>query len=188
MARLGKRDWIHEGLTVLSEIGYEGIKIDRLCKRLDISIGSFYHHFKNIDDYVDQMIAEWENRMHAHFVDSLEQEVPAQERLRLLHEQILEHPPKLEVAVRAWAFQNGMIDKAVEKMDKKRVRLMGTLFMEMGHSPEDARQLAEIQYAAYLGVQTYCVNRSRATARKLFLSIAEMMHRTPDTPVSVTPS
>ncbi len=175
MARLGKKDWINEGLKVLSEVGYEGIKIDRLCKRLDISIGSFYHHFRNIDDYIEKMIVEWENQMHAQFLECLEGDMPAEQRLNMLQGQILDHPPKLEVAVRAWAFQNPMIERAVDKMDKKRVRMMASLFMEMGQDAEMARQSAEVQYAAYLGVQAFCVNRSRAAARKLFSQFTNLL-------------
>jgi len=186
MARLGKQDWIDEGLNVLAESGYEGIKIDRLCKRLNISIGSFYHHFKNIDDYVEKMIAEWEHRIHAHFVLSLERDAPPEDRLQMLHDQLLDNPPKLEVAVRAWTFQNEYILKAVEKMDKKRVRLIGTLFMEMGYSPEDSRQVAEMEYAAYLGVQTYCVNRSRNAAKKLIQSFSDLLRQNRERKVLAT--
>jgi hypothetical protein len=68
-----------------------------------------------------------------------------------------------------------MIDKAVEKMDKKRVRLMASLFMEMGQQADQARQSVELQYAACLGVQSYCVNRSRAADRKLFGQFAVLL-------------
>lgn len=175
MARLGKQDWIDEGLKVLMEVGYEGIKIDRLCKRLDISIGSFYHHFKNIDDYVESMIRDWEGRTQSKVNDILEQDLPPEERIDRLHDASFETAPKLEVTIRAWSFQSPFIERCLDKMDRKRVRMLTGLFAEMGFGQDLARRLAEIDYASYLGVQTYSMNRSRHSARKLFAACTEMM-------------
>jgi AcrR family transcriptional regulator len=168
MARLGKQDWLNAGLDELSENGYEGIKIDRLCKRLDISIGSFYHHFVNIDDYAEKLIEAWESLMHQHLVDALEQDASPEERLRTFHDRVLDFPVRLEVVVRAWSFHNDHVTKIVEKMDKKRMRMIAAQFMELGHKSDDAKLLAEVEYAAYLGVQMLCANKSKQSARKLY--------------------
>lgn len=168
MARLSKQDWLNAGLDELSENGYEGIKIDRLCKRLEISIGSFYHHFVNIDDYIEKLGEAWEDLMHQHLVDALEQEAPPEERLRTFHDRVLDFPPRLEVVVRAWSFHHEHVSKIVDKMDKKRMRMLSAQFMELGHKADEAKVLAEVEYAAYLGVQMLSANKSKQSARKLY--------------------
>ncbi len=156
------------GLEELSESGFEGIKIDRLCKRLDISIGSFYHHFTNIDDYVDKLVESWEAMMHQHLVEALDSEGNPDQRLRSFHERVLDMPPRLEVVIRAWSFGREKVTKILDKMDKKRMRMLSSQFMEMGYPTEDAKLLAEVEYTAYLGVQMLCANRNKASARKLY--------------------
>ena len=174
MARLGKKDWIDEGLSVLTESGYEGIKIDRLCKRLNISIGSFYHHFKNIDDYIEKMILEWETRSYGAYQAILEHESGPEFKLERLYESTMDMPPKLEVAIRAWSFQNDFIGRSVDKIDKRRVKLLVGLFSEMGYDIDMSKSLAEVNYSSYLGIITYCTNRSRGSARKLIDSHRQM--------------
>ncbi len=175
MARLTKQDWLNAGIEELSENGFEGIKIDRLCKRLEISIGSFYHHFVNIDDYEEKLIESWEIMMHAHLVDALEQEASPEERLRIFQEAVLDLPQRLEVVVRAWSFHNDLVAKIVDKMDKKRLRMIGAQFMELGYKSEDSKLLAEVEYAAFLGVLSLCANRNKQSARKLYHLFSGML-------------
>jgi hypothetical protein len=100
----------------------------------------------------------------------LERELPASERLEMLHESMFDNPPKLEVAVRAWSFQNPFIERSVDKMDKKRVTMLTQVYQEMGLEPDQAKVTAEIEYSTFLGVQTYCMNRSKHSARRIFMA------------------
>lgn len=59
MARAKHTDWLKTGLELLSESGPEAIRIDRICKRMQLTKGSFYHHFKGIEDYTDKLAAYW---------------------------------------------------------------------------------------------------------------------------------
>jgi len=159
----------------LAEGGVEGIKIDRLCKRLNISIGSFYHHFVNIDDYMEKLAEAWEALMLQHLAESLDRDAPPEERLRTFHDRILDLTPRLEVVVRAWSFSNEYTAKIVDKMDKKRMRMITTQFMELGFKNEDAKLLAEVEYATYLGVLNVCANRNKQSARKLYHLVSGMI-------------
>src|SRR6476661_8934302 len=51
-ARLSRRDWILAGQEILREHGVSGVKLAQLTRRLNVSTGSFYHHFSNFDEYL----------------------------------------------------------------------------------------------------------------------------------------
>ena len=51
MARKSKRDWFIAAIYLLAEGGPSAITIDALCQQLQVTKGSFYHHFKNYDDF-----------------------------------------------------------------------------------------------------------------------------------------
>ena len=51
-ARLSRRDWILAGQEILREHGVSGVKLAQLTRRLNVSTGSFYHHFANFDAYL----------------------------------------------------------------------------------------------------------------------------------------
>jgi AcrR family transcriptional regulator len=44
-SRLTVDDWVQAGFAILAEVGIKALKIDRLCRRLDVTKGSFYWPF-----------------------------------------------------------------------------------------------------------------------------------------------
>ena len=48
--------WVREGLTVLAEMGPDGLTIDELCRRLNLTKGSFYHHYANRSMYIKALL------------------------------------------------------------------------------------------------------------------------------------
>src|SRR5258708_7461683 len=50
-SRLSVDDWIQAGFAILAEEGIKALKIDRLCRRLGVTKGSFYWHFTDIARY-----------------------------------------------------------------------------------------------------------------------------------------
>jgi len=48
---LSSQDWLKAGEILLLKNGAKGLSIASLCKSLSVTKGSFYHHFKNMDEY-----------------------------------------------------------------------------------------------------------------------------------------
>lgn len=59
MKKVDKKQWFIVGLDVLEKEGFTRITIDNLCGLLQITKGAFYHHFKNIDGYIDSLMKYW---------------------------------------------------------------------------------------------------------------------------------
>ena len=59
MKKVDRNQWFVTGLKVLENDGFSKITIDNLCALLEITKGAFYHHFKNIDGYVDALMKYW---------------------------------------------------------------------------------------------------------------------------------
>lgn len=57
--RLSARDWVQAALDVLVEEGIAGVRIPRLCERLEVTKGSFYWHFPDLDAFLDAVAAAW---------------------------------------------------------------------------------------------------------------------------------
>jgi AcrR family transcriptional regulator len=52
-------DWIQAGFAILVEEGIKALKIDRLCRRLEVTKGSFYWHFTDIAGYRAVLVQAW---------------------------------------------------------------------------------------------------------------------------------
>src|ERR1700730_2544954 len=63
VVRLSANDWVEAGFAILGETGFHGIKIDRMTERLGVTKGSFYWHFKDLDDFLSAVAAKWASEM-----------------------------------------------------------------------------------------------------------------------------
>src|SRR5262249_25949398 len=61
--RLTANDWVTVGFAVRGEQGIKGIKIDRMAERLGVTKGSFYWHFRDLDDFLDALTTKWAEEM-----------------------------------------------------------------------------------------------------------------------------
>jgi AcrR family transcriptional regulator len=75
---------VREGLTVLAEMGSDGLTIDELCRRLNLTKGSFYHHYANRSMYIRALLEFWEREMTLRVIEVSQQEGSALQRLRRL--------------------------------------------------------------------------------------------------------
>src|SRR5258705_10785049 len=60
MASITSREsYFEAGLDVLSDLGYGGLKLAEVCKRLGVTTGSFYHYFTSWRAYTAELVAHW---------------------------------------------------------------------------------------------------------------------------------
>ncbi len=62
MKRLDKTAWFKQGFKILKTSGAADLTIENLTKKLNKTKGSFYHHFKNRDDYFEKLLEFWEEK------------------------------------------------------------------------------------------------------------------------------
>lgn len=66
--RLGREDWLQEGLRLLAAKGWRGFAVEPAARALGVTKGSFYWHFRDRDDWRDAVLAYWEHRAFAALV------------------------------------------------------------------------------------------------------------------------
>ena len=59
-SRLNKDEWLERSLTLLAH-NKGNFNIDELVKKLGVTKGSFYWHFKSRDDFISTLLDYWEN-------------------------------------------------------------------------------------------------------------------------------
>lgn len=50
--KIAEEDWITEGLRLLAEPGKDRLRIQTLADRLQVTKGSFYHHFRDRQQFM----------------------------------------------------------------------------------------------------------------------------------------
>lgn len=147
-SRLSREEWLKQALDILAEKHNALLNIDALVKRMGVTKGSFYWHFKDRDDFLTQLLDYWVYEFNEKVPEALNKAVGGQDakiRLRFLLAYLVEHDcAKYDMLVRSWAAQDPKVDKILVKIDKLRLNTVTALFTEIGFSDTDAKIRAHI--------------------------------------------
>lgn len=148
--------WVEASFDLLAEGGIDAVRVDPLAKRLGVTRGSFYWHFKDRETLHKAMLKQWRKWATYQIGDKLDRVAPdAAERLR----RNLALPSggarakraaAIEMAIRQWARRDEEAASAVQRIDHQRLRYYAKHFVELGHSEEEARRRAYLFYAALM--------------------------------------
>lgn len=148
--------WIEAALDLLAEGGIDAVRVDPLAKRLGITRGSFYWHFKDRAALHQAMLKQWRKTATYRVGDRVARAAPdAGERLRKTLALPASGPratraAAIELAIRLWARRDAEAAEAVQRIDHMRLTYYAELFVERGHSQEEARKRAYLFYAALM--------------------------------------
>jgi AcrR family transcriptional regulator len=152
-----RSDWIQAGLVAVADNGPDGLRIDRLCRRLGVSKGSFHHHFAGAGDFKQALLAAYE----AVVVDALNQAIkqPAADNpkaaLAGLTAAITSrgsfYRPDLEVAMRAWAFSDPDARAVQERVDARRLESLQGIWSRILDDPAAVHTAALLPYLVGIG-------------------------------------
>jgi AcrR family transcriptional regulator len=150
--KLGRQDWLNIGIQALVEKGVETVRVEPLAKLLNVTRGSFYWHFKNRDDLLEEILREWEARNTKSIIEQIEglNSSPVAKLLSLL-EIAAEDDNLLEKAVRVWSVNDARAAVAIARVDEQRLDYLQNLFLQLGFSELDSKVRAQIAYSVRLG-------------------------------------
>ncbi|MBE9098287.1 TetR/AcrR family transcriptional regulator [filamentous cyanobacterium LEGE 07170] len=161
--KLDRYDWIKEGLVVLAESGMEAIRVEPLAKRINVTKGSFYWHFKDRNDLLNAILAEWVQLDTNSIIERVNQiDAPPKTKLLKLFELAVtdnELMPgladgRIERAIRAWATNDQKVADLIAQVDQKRLDYTKALFLEIGFAEAEALARARLAYYSLIGELT----------------------------------
>jgi AcrR family transcriptional regulator len=155
MTRRSKRDWLEAGFATLGESGASALTINGLCQRLSLTKGSFYHHFKNIQDYREELLAFWEEKLTERIIASSQEGAhsPTELFARFL-QSLMEQTPQAEIAIRAWALQDETVRAYVARIDGARLAQGRQWFATIAADEEQAYTMSRLFHTILVGSYT----------------------------------
>jgi AcrR family transcriptional regulator len=152
-----KVDWLNAGLRLLADEGAPAVTIDRLTAKLGLSKGSYYHHFQGVGGFRAALLEHFEALFTTRLIDTVEEDPGATAEVKLvrLMELVLAGPEdaKLEIAVRAWALQDGEARQAQERVDRARTQYLQKLCRGLDSILIAPDRLAELLYLILVGAE-----------------------------------
>lgn len=177
MKKIEKKDWFTKGLKVLATEGFAKITIDNLCSILKVTKGSFYHHFGNVDGYIDSLMKYWLEENTLSFIEKSEKISDADKRVNILYEMAIMSSIKEEQAIRAWGYSNKIVSSYVQKVDEMRLNYVTQLEEKIGLNNKEARDSALILYSLLLGIQQLSANINEEDYRVIFNMVIKLSNK-----------
>jgi AcrR family transcriptional regulator len=137
---LTPRDWLEAGQSLLRRGGLRALKLRPLAEELKVSTGSFYHHFRDFDDYQGKLAAYFAEDQVSDLIAALERATPEPiERIRLLGQTVRRRgSSRIAVAMRAWAESDPRARDAVQRHDALMLDFLARSLMAIGFSREES--------------------------------------------------
>ena len=174
MERLTADDYFREALAVLGEQGSQAMTIASLCERLEVTKGSFYHHFGGMPSFVDQLLAYWE-REHSERLIAISRAQPDPTlRIATLTEMAVNLPHASESAIRAWGRSNPDVGEVTARVDKRRERHVVDAIAAIGVDRGRARLLGRIAVDLLIGIQQREVPPDLKRVRQMYEEITKL--------------
>lgn len=153
--RLSRSDWLAAARSALIAGGWDSVKVDRLAKRLNVTRGGFYWHFRDRDDLLDALLADWERQTNAMFESAIGGDhADGDAEFRALTNAWIEediYSPAYDSAVRDWARTSERATEAVRRVDQHRIEIIQRIFADLGFAETEAMVRARITYFHQVG-------------------------------------
>ena len=149
--RISRQGWLDMGLETLGAAGVPGLTIERMTGELGVTKGSFYHHFRNVQDFQEQLIAHWSDQ----YLGAASQLPQDPGELLTLLDAIMQEAfgpvTEPELAIRVWAHQDDTVRAHVEKVDAARRDFVLDVFRALTENERQSQLMADMLFALSIG-------------------------------------
>lgn len=154
---LDREAWIEFAMGVLAEEGLEGLRVEVLARRLNVTKGSFYWHFRDRQALLNAVATRWRDDR----IGEVDEQtaIPPDQAMPLILRLIDNYATrpnfmrmKLELAIRDWARREPLVATAVESVDQARLRNATRLFELTGFSRQEAHTRALLLFTHLFGL------------------------------------
>jgi AcrR family transcriptional regulator len=155
VAVVSREQYFDAAMEVLAAKGAGALTIAALCARFDVTVGSFYHHFRNVDGFVDALLEYWEAEQTHRVVELAASSSGTAQKMKILRDFCLQLPHESEAAIRAWAATNPRVAEVQRRVDDARLAAVRDVITPLVPDADDVEHLALVAMALLVGLQAW---------------------------------
>jgi AcrR family transcriptional regulator len=153
VAPLQRTDFYQAALQLMAAGGAVQVTIDNLCEALQVTKGSFYHHFENRSAFVRQTLLHWEQVQGRSLVDEALRVPDARKRIGVLEQLAAGLDHDAERAIRQLAATDSFANEVRQRVDRDRLAVVARTIEEAGVGGTDAELIADVGFTILVGAQ-----------------------------------
>ena len=156
-----KKSWLDAALQALASGGIDQVRVESLAKKLGVTKGSFYWHFKDREQFLDELLNFWAEQSTQAVIANPNYPADSKARVKAVAEDIVRQDlGKMDPHIRSWTQYDKRRARVVAKIDKVRFEFLRDLFLAAGFSMSGSDLRAQSLYRYVLGEQFISVRES----------------------------
>lgn len=149
---LTREDWVSGAWDMLGESGLDGVRVEPLARRLGVTKGSFYWHFKGRGELLEALLDRWFSIWDDQMSPNMEAASSPADRIWALFESVVGRVTRGQtVALRMLSHDDPDVAARLEVRDNQRLSFLMAQLEEIGFSQEEARVRGQIYQAIMTG-------------------------------------
>ena len=149
---LSRDDWISGAWDMLGEAGLDGVRVEPLAKRLGVTKGSFYWHFRDRQELLDALLDRWFSIWDDQMLPDIEGTENPAARIWTLMESVIGRATRGQtVSLRLMSHKDPDIARRIDERDSQRLAFLMRRLEEIGFPKEEARVRGQIYQALMTG-------------------------------------
>jgi AcrR family transcriptional regulator len=163
-AQLSPEAWLDAAAAAIAEGGFDEVRVLTLSKRLGVTRGSFYWHFKDHSELIVRFLDRWRDRRLAELAYLEAHRDDRETELHRIFRLVLREPARntrqmrVELAVRDFARRDAYAAKIAGEVDRARIAYCASLLEGTMTDKQHARDLAILLYVATIGGRVVLTN------------------------------
>ncbi|SEM85673.1 transcriptional regulator, TetR family [Luteibacter sp. UNCMF331Sha3.1] len=150
--RLSAEDWEDGALALIAEQGVGALAVEALARRLGVTKGSFYWHFRTREALLQAALERWEEYGEREVLAEIERIPDPLKRFPELFRRVAhEMQPHRVYAALLKALDHPQVVPVMSRVSQRRMDFLTRLYQEAGLAPDVALNRARLTYAAYVG-------------------------------------
>ncbi|MFT5488006.1 MAG: AcrR family transcriptional regulator, partial [Alphaproteobacteria bacterium] len=118
---LTRDDWISGAWDMLGENGLDGVRVEPLARRLGVTKGSFYWHFKGRQQLIEALLDRWFSIWDDQMSPDMEQAADPADRIWALFESVVGRVTRGQtVSLRMLSHSDPDVARRIEERDGQR--------------------------------------------------------------------
>ena len=149
---LPREDWITGAWEMLGDAGLDGVRVEPLARRLGVTKGSFYWHFRDRQELLDVLLDLWFSIWDDQMSPDIDGDGNAEERIWALFESVIRRTTRGQtVSLRLLSHKDPEIARRIDERDAQRLAFLMQRLEEIGFSREEARVRGQVYQAIMTG-------------------------------------
>ncbi|BBZ04685.1 transcriptional regulator [Mycolicibacterium chitae] len=148
-----RQDYFSAAIDILAEADHGGLKLTPLCRRLEVTTGSFYHYFGSWARFKTELLEFWLQDRTLELAEAARRQGDPQRTLEALIDFACGFPHSAEAAIRAWSHSDQEVRQVQATVDEQRYRVTYETLQLLLDNDADAEMLARMAIFTLNGYQ-----------------------------------